>query len=147
MTILGKITNLEILHKIISGEIRGLSVGMRIRKWECSICHKDYETCPHEKGKLYGGVKCYPIAKEIEFTEISLVKFPADPRCKVTDLLIIKIECGKKIYEWYGFEAPSKKIHLKNIRWALQSRLIPNEVANHFSKFFSINSEGKVVYP
>lgn len=137
----------KIINKIISGEIRGLSPEIRIRKWECSICHKNFEECSHEEGKLYNNKICKAIAKEIEFTGVSLVDHPADSRCRITDLLLITEEAGKRKYEWYGFRVDNENDRFKNIQRALEKGLISQNAAFSFSKFFLMKFEGKTSYP
>lgn len=136
-----------IVSKIISGKFRGLSPGIIIRKWECSVCHGDFEKCVHEIGQVYNGVKCEAIAKDIEFTEVSIVDHPQDARCRITDLLLIKEENNRRIYEWYGFKVNTENDRFRNIQKALQDGLIPENVAFYFSRFFSIQIEGKASYP
>lgn len=142
-----EITELRLLDRIISGEMRGLSPAYIVREWECSICHGDLEECPHQIGKLYDNAKCQQIAKDIEFTEISVVDIPRDPRCRIFDLLLIKEENHQRDYEWYGFVVNAEIDRFKNIQRALDRNLIPEEAAFHFSKFFSINLVGNISYP
>lgn len=141
-----EITNLQVVNKIISGELRGLSPSLIIRKWECSICHQNLEDCEHEVGKKYDGLECQSIARDITPVEASLVTVPKDPRCRITDLLLIKEEDGKKILEWYGFSVDSEMDRFKNIQSAQNSKLISVDAAFHFSEFFSINLTGKSSY-
>lgn len=142
-----EITDLRIRYKIISGEVRGLSPAYKIKEWECSICHGDLEECLHEIGKRYGKAKCQPIAKEIEFTEISVVDVPKDPRCRIFDLLLIREENHQRNYEWYGFKVNAEIDRFGNIQRAFDGNLIPEEAAFHFGKFFSINLVGNTSYP
>ena len=141
-----KSTDRNVVNKIVSGELRGLSPEIIIRKWECSICHRDLEKCVHEVGKFYNNKKCVAIARDIEFTGVSIVDNPEDSRCRITDLLLIKEENGKRTYEWYGFKVNNEDDRFKNIGRALKNGLIPEEAAFSFSKFFSIRIEGKVSY-
>jgi len=141
-----EIAELGMLDKIISGEVRGLSPAYIIREWECSICHGDLEECPHQIGRQYGKAKCQPIAKNIEFTEISVVDSPKDPRCRVFDLLIIKKENHQRIYEWYGFEVNTEMDRFRSIQRALEGNFIPEKAAFYFGKFFSINLVGNTSY-
>lgn len=136
----------EWIDRIIQG-FRGLSPEIRIRKWECSICHQNYEDCIHEVGQKYGDEICQQIARDIEPLGGSLVQYPKDPRARITDLLIVEEERGKKRYKWYGFPVITENQRFKHIQSALESGLIPHKVAFHFSKYFSIHLEGKVTYP
>jgi len=135
-----------LIPKIISGEFRGLSPAYKIRKWECSICHEDLEECPHEVGKEYENVKCQQIAKDIEPIETSIVDIPKDPRCRITDLLLIKEENHRRKYEWYGFRVNAEIDRFRNIQRALEANLIPEEVAFYFGSFFSTNLAGNTSY-
>lgn len=141
-------TRQDIIQRIISGESRGLSPEINVRKWECSVCHNDYEKCIHKNGKEYDGVECCLIARDIEFNGESIVDIPRDLRCRITDLLLIKVVDGnRKQFEWYGFELSVESDRFENIQSALKHKLIPHEAAFRFSEFFSINLFGKSVYP
>jgi len=140
-----KLTNEEMVSKIISGECRGLSPEWIVRKWECSICHENLEECPHEVGKRYGTLICSMIATDIEGTGLSLVTLPEDPRCRIVDMLVVKNGKNPE-YIWYGFRVNSELDRFKNIQEAHEKRLIPEKVAFFFAKFFAINSEGKAVF-
>lgn len=142
-----KITEPAIINKIISGEIRGLSPEMIVRKWKCSICHDDFEKCPHEIGQVYDGVVCQAIAREIKFTGVSIVDHPQNHRCRITDLLIIRERNGRRIYDWYGFKVDTEDDRFRNIQRAFRKGLIPKKAALSFNKFFSIQIEGRASYP
>ena len=66
------------LRYIITGQSRGVSPDIIIKRWECSICHKDFEKCDHEEGTFYNCSPCQLIAKDTEFTGASLVDEPKD---------------------------------------------------------------------
>lgn len=140
-----KITSEEIVSKIISGESRGLSPEWIVRRWECSICHKNLEECPHEVGKRYDNMICKMIARDMKGTGLSVVSVPADPRCRIIDMLIIKNGKNPE-YIWYGFRVNTELDRFRNIQKAYEEGLIPEKVAFFFGKFFSINSEGKAVF-
>jgi len=142
-----EITESKVIDKVVSGEFRGLSPAFIVRKWECSICHRDLEECAHEIGVQYGNAKCQAVAKDIEPIEVSIVKTPEDPRCRITDLLLIEEENSKRKYAWYGFEVNAEIDRLKSIQSALENKLIPEEAAFHFSEFFSNNLVGNTFYP
>jgi len=142
------IGNLQVADRIISGEIRGLSPELKIRKWECSICHDDFEKCDHEVGERYSGLECQLIARGITFSGASMLTVPPkDPRCRITDLLLIREENGRKKLEWYGFRVNSELDRFRSIQSAYDSKLIPQEAAFRFGEFFSINLTGNTVYP
>lgn len=142
-----ELTNLEYLDKIISGELRGISPALKIREWECSICHGDFELCPHQKGKVYDGIKCRRIVNDMEITDISIVDRSKMPRNRIFDLLIISKHNKKKSYIWHGFEVNVEMDRFTDIQNALNKKLIPEKAAHHFSKFFSVNQNGKITYP
>ncbi len=55
------------------------SPGFLHKRVECGICNTQvspWNDCGHEKGKVYMGVECIHHVKEVEITEISLVKDP-----------------------------------------------------------------------
>ena len=68
-----KMTNLELLDDIKSGKLIGVSPAFKIREWECSICHQNFELCSHKKGQIYGGSKCQTIIKKAEMIDLSIV--------------------------------------------------------------------------
>lgn len=90
------LTNNQIIEKIISGESRGLSPEIKIKRWICSICNQDYEECIHERGNNYEGKTCAVYPKDTEATGGSIVSTPKDPRCQIDDLLVIEELSGKK---------------------------------------------------
>jgi len=138
-------TNLNIVGDIISGKMRGLSPDMKIRRWECSVCHKDFETCPHKEGKRYGNKICQLIAKDIEALGGSIVAQPKDPRARITDLLIIEGNKNDR-YTWFGFPTIYENQRFEHIQSALESNYISENAAFHFGKFFSVNVVGKTTY-
>jgi hypothetical protein len=140
-----KITNTDIVPKIISGECKGLSPAYIVRKWECSICHGDLEECPHEVGKKYDSITCQMIASDVDLVDISVVDVPKDPRCRIIDMLIVKNGKNPE-YIWYGFRVNTELDRFRNIQRAYEKGLIPEKAAFFFSKFFAINSEGEAVF-
>jgi len=141
-----RVTNLNIVGDIISGKMRGLSPDMKIRWWECSICHKDFERCLHKEGKLYAGKTCHPLAKGVEASGGSIVAQPKDPRARITDLLIVE-DNKKDRYTWFGFPTVHEDQRFKHIQGALASKHISEKAAFHFGRFFSVNVVGKTTYP
>lgn len=48
----------------------------------CSICGAGDLECTHVPGERYDGLLCFRVVKElVELDEVSVVQFPADPRC------------------------------------------------------------------
>jgi hypothetical protein len=142
-----EITNLEYLPRIISGEYRGLSVGYKVRRYNCSICNQNIEECPHEIGKDYNGSKCQMIGVDVDIIDISIVDVPKDSRCKIIDLLVIenRNNHNNPIYTWYGFEIKAQE-RFSNIERAKKSGWISESKAFLFAEFFSINLIGRVTY-
>jgi hypothetical protein len=140
-----EIMRMEFVPEIISGKLRGLSTAYKVRKWECSICHGDLEECPHEVGKKYGNVKCQMIATDVEPIDISVVYVPKDPRCRITDLLVVNNGKSPE-YIWYGFRVNKDSERFQNIQKAHKSGLIPEKAAFFFAEFFSINLEGRAIF-
>jgi hypothetical protein len=137
----------NMINRILSGKSRELSPEIRIKQWECSICHGDYEKCSHKNGFLYDDIKCQVIAKDIEFRGGSIVDEAKDPRCRVTDLLLVgRINKRQKCFEWHGFEVNSESDRFKSIQAAVKQNLIPEEAAFRFSEFFSVSLFGKCQY-
>lgn len=60
-----------------------VSSGMLVKQQICSICGQEYEECEHLIGMPYMGEFCYIIAKDISLDHVSIVKEPADKRCRV----------------------------------------------------------------
>lgn len=141
-----QITEAIVIDKVISRELRGLSPEVKIKWWECSLCHQNFEVCSHEVGEKDGDNICQPLAKEIEFEGCSLVQHPKDPRARVTDLLVIEDKNGKR-YEWYGFSVITENQRFKHIQKALESKLISEKAAFYFGRYFSTHLEGKATYP
>lgn len=59
-----------------------VSTGCLVKKSICSVCNNDYGTCRHIKGKVYNGVFCGEIIKDMELLEISVVENPASKHCR-----------------------------------------------------------------
>ena len=135
----------DLVPKIISGEYRGLSVGYKVRRYNCSLCDQDIEECPHEIGKKYDGVKCQMVAADCDIIDISVVDVPKDPRCRIIDLLCIEDGMHPK-YTWYGFAVNNDGDRFVNIQNAKENGWIPNRAALFFAEFFSVNLDGKAVY-
>ena len=136
-----------VLIELIKSGVRGLSPAMKMSKFQCSICKKDYELCPHEDGMLYNGVECHATALDLQTIEVSVVTEPADPKAEITDLLVIENHGNKRTYTWYGFKVDDDSRRFKHIQKACNQGLIPNSVGLRFSTFFTNNYEGIIKYP
>jgi hypothetical protein len=60
-----------------------LSSGMIVRSQICSICGKEYEDCPHVKGRPYMGKFCTVKLIPSKVDHVSMVETPADKRCRI----------------------------------------------------------------
>jgi hypothetical protein len=146
LPITAEVTDKDKLQEIISGKLRGLSTGYIVRRYECSICHNNLEDCPHEVGKIYGNEKCQMLVADAELIDISFVYVPKDPRCRVTDLLIIKSEkMHKKEYTWYAFPTNDENFRFQKIDESKNRGWIPKKVALQFAEYFSIQTEGLLI--
>lgn len=128
-----KEVRLDQLDDIVSGRRRGLSPGLKVRRFDCSMCGRDLEVCEHEVGSQYGNVTCRPIPRDIQVEELSLVEVPEDPAARVTDLLIVD---DSRVFHWYGFPVESENHRFKSIQSAFDSKLISLDCATHFLRVF-----------
>lgn len=124
--------------------VQGLSPEMNIEKFFCSICNSDHEFCEHQEGKYYQDNLCRLIPKNIEFTSLSLVMNPEDPRAKITDMLTIEKQGNTKKYTWYGYSSDNENRRFKHIQKAKDQNLISEKIALHFSTFFNNTIDGIV---
>lgn len=92
--LLGYYNRLLSYEKLLFPDMHFNSMGGIILESECSICKSDYEDCDHVKGIYYMGSMCSKILTKIDLEEISIVKNPADKRCRITS---ITNERGQKI--------------------------------------------------
>mgnify|MGYP001613281886 CR=1 FL=1 len=60
-----------------------MSIGMIVKRAECSVCGADYGTCRHVAGRPYCGVMCHKIITDGEAREVSFVESPANKHCRV----------------------------------------------------------------
>jgi hypothetical protein len=77
----------ELLHtieKVVFPPQVFSSSGFTVTEEECSICGESYEDCDHVAGKPYMGKFCCIIVKKAQLNEVSIVKEPADKRCRIT---------------------------------------------------------------
>lgn len=82
----GQVRRLSSYEEILFPKMFFQSVGGIIKKSECSICHKDLDTCDHLKGKLYWGELCYRVITEMDLEEVSLVENPANKLCRIISI-------------------------------------------------------------
>ena len=74
---------LEAIEKLIFPPQEFLSAGMIVGKQECSICGLEYGDCDHLAGRPYMGRLCYILAKDLLLDHFSIVKCPANKRCRI----------------------------------------------------------------
>jgi hypothetical protein len=83
------ITDKDAIQKFLDGRYLTSSVGAGTNRASCSVCKQDWTKdgmCDHRPGKIYDGTKCYVIAGEFEYEELSMVNKPADRHSKVLSL-------------------------------------------------------------
>lgn len=105
------ITDKEAIEKFLDGRYLTSSVGAGTNRASCNICRQDWSKdglCDHRPGKKYENVKCYMIAGDFEYDELSMVNKPADRHAKVLELnfgavrdsvRVEDIEFSGKLYE------------------------------------------------
>jgi hypothetical protein len=81
--LIGYIQHLEILEHVLFPPQKFFSVGMIVKKAECSICGEEYGECDHIKGRAYMGEQCVRNITEAELLESSIVDKPANKRCRI----------------------------------------------------------------
>jgi hypothetical protein len=54
-----------------------------VRRELCSICNDDFRRCSHRDLRVYDGVLCRRIPKDVTVRAVSFVKQPTDLRCRV----------------------------------------------------------------
>ena len=74
---------LEAIEQLVFPSQVFLSVGIIVKRLECSICGYEYEDCEHLIGKPYMGQFCSVIIHKAELEEVSIVEKPADKRCRI----------------------------------------------------------------
>ncbi|MEC3980419.1 hypothetical protein [Amycolatopsis sp. H20-H5] len=74
----------------------GMSVGMKIRAMECSICGGDPDECEHIRGREYNGQRCIHRITDAEIMEVSFVAQPAQPDARIESVSISTSELRDK---------------------------------------------------
>jgi hypothetical protein len=138
------VTNQTIVNELITGGLRGIAPQIKVKWFSCSICTEDFEHCEHKVGEKYDEKVCLPIPREIQFLQESLTNAVVDPRCKVSDLLLI--EKNGNEYTWYGFKDVVVVDRLKSIHEAQKDDLITVDAARKFRLYFSRRSVGHCKY-
>ena len=79
----GHNARLEAIEKVVFPSQVFISSGFLAANQECSICGLEYGECDHLRGKAYMGRFCHIISRNLSVDHASIVKFPADKRCRV----------------------------------------------------------------
>ena len=76
--------NRDLIAEIEGGIKKEVSVGCAVERSVCSICGEDIQTCPHEKGEVYGGQLCWAdLVGAKDAYEWSFVAVPAQKNAGV----------------------------------------------------------------
>jgi hypothetical protein len=86
-------TRLVNIERVVFPDQVFLSMGLIVRRQECSICHAEYEGCNHVVGMPYMGKFCRCILLDIEPDHVAMVKDPANKRCRI---VYFSAEGGKR---------------------------------------------------
>jgi hypothetical protein len=78
----------------------GLSLGMKVKAMECSICEGDPDECEHVRGRECGGQACVHIITDAEVMEVSLVGKPAQPDARLTSISVSTSTMRSKLGEF-----------------------------------------------
>ena len=76
----------SVIEAIEAGILREVSVGISVKRYDCSICHKSYigSGCPHVRGLVYDGQRCHVELDGVsDAYELSFVAVPAQPKAGV----------------------------------------------------------------
>ncbi|HKG89258.1 MAG TPA: adenylate/guanylate cyclase domain-containing protein, partial [Nitrososphaeraceae archaeon] len=133
--------------QLINSGQQGLQPALKVRRFLCSLCEKDYEKCPHDAYQKYDDAVCEPLISESEVLYASIVPRPNDPRTRITDILLAIKNEGKRQYVWYGYSVDSENVRLRHIDKARSRGWISKTAKDHLSKIFHIALDGIATYP
>ena len=94
--------NRELIAAIEGGIKKEVSVACAVERAVCSICGQDIHACPHEKGKEYGGQRCWAdLVDAADAYEWSFVAVPAQREAGVMKHVKLEREAalGRKYLE------------------------------------------------
>lgn len=74
------------VERVLFPHVAFMSVGMIVRKSECTICGETPGECDHIRGHVYGGKFAGILVTEADVREASIVDVPADKRCRVEQI-------------------------------------------------------------
>lgn len=76
--------NQGLIQSIQGGILKEVSISCSVKRQVCSICGSEYQDCPHEKGRDYGGKTCHVVLTEPgDAYEWSFVAVPAQRQAGV----------------------------------------------------------------
>lgn len=105
--------NAALIAEIDGGIKREVSVGCAVDKVLCSICGRELDQCPHEKGEEYGGQVCHGVLTgAADVYEWSFVAVPAQRRAGVLKRFGQEREAERRLQK----EAELGRKYLKTLR-------------------------------
>jgi hypothetical protein len=90
---------------------------------------------------------CIILGVDWEIMNFAIVSKPEHPKALISDFIIIEHDQGRIKYTWQGFRDSDENGRFKRIQRLQTQRIISEQAAKFFSRFFSINPEGTAVYP
>ena len=141
-----QVTSERAVQEILAGKLRGLSMGIRINGFGCSICGQDYETCDHIQGKVCNSRVAHAIGKNIEAIDISFVYTPKDKGALISDFIIRDNQTHTVIFKWIAMIEDGYEERTRRILKHRDRGVITSEAAKKFIDYFSINVKGEVEF-
>lgn len=77
------ITDGSTAARVRAGDLGGLSIACLVRRSTCRYCKNSYFTCYHIAGQVYEGEECVNQIDGADLIEVSIVKDPVNPHCKI----------------------------------------------------------------
>jgi hypothetical protein len=87
--LVANIVDEQAIKKLADGRYLTVSTGASTDAAICSVCRTDWTEdglCEHKPGALYDGQKCFIIAGNLIYDEISIVNKPADRHARILEL-------------------------------------------------------------
>jgi hypothetical protein len=92
------ITDPDAIVKILDERYKTVSTGAGSDKAICSICQEDWVAegapCEHRPGRMYDDKKCFLIAGNLTYDELSFVNTPADTEAVTEGMQLVDIPVG-----------------------------------------------------
>jgi adenylate cyclase len=133
------------INKVKFNTLKSFVLKLKVKRFDCSICNTDYETCPHESGIEYDQLICEPLISDMDLEYIYSV--PYYELSTITDMLVIINGGSENSIVWYGFPSKDKKTRMRNINTAKSRGWISQGAFNHISSAFSIVPNGIISFP